>query len=411
MAPQLRMTLLFFVLASLLALLSRHVHRRVVQAFAPPAWAARLLACALGAGIAMALVSRFFSQSPTLARPLGTLGGGITLGVLITSVLLAPYELFVMLRGLVRRVTGAPAPRIEDAPHRAEAHEPTPSAARTSPRRDFLKQAAVGGAASFGMGAALYGTLIGRHDFTLETVPVRLAKLPRSLDGLSIVQLSDLHVGLFVGDAEFARAFELVQRAKPDIIVLTGDLLDHDPRYAPTLGRFVRGLRERAPRGLFAIPGNHDYYAGVAPVEATLREAGAQVLTNRHVVWGEGRGRLVLAGLDDVMAPDFGGAGPRLDRAFEGAPRDLPRVLLSHNPSYFPVSHGSADLTLSGHTHGGQITLFVNPATLLLRHGYVRGLYSHGDSQLYVNRGFGTAGPPARVGSTPEITKLVLTAS
>jgi uncharacterized protein len=83
-------------------------------------------------------------------------------------------------------------------------------------------------------------------------------------------------------------------------------------------------------------------------------------------------------------------------------------VLLSHNPAYFPRSHGQADLTLSGHTHGGQITMFINPAKLVLRHGLVRGHYAFDSSQLYVNRGFGTAGPPARIGSAPEITRLVL---
>jgi uncharacterized protein len=104
----------------------------------------------------------------------------------------------------------------------------------------------------------------------------------------------------------------------------------------------------------------------------------------------------------------YKGEGPDLTRAFAGATPDLARVLLSHNPSYFPIAKGAADLVLSGHTHGGQITLFVNPAELVLQHGYIRGLYQHGESQIYVNRGFGTAGPPARVGSPPEITRLTL---
>ena len=407
MSPQLRIAVFFVLLALILAALSRHLYRRILQAFHPPTWLARLLAITLGSGIAMALGVRFVSEAAGLGRPIGAIGGSITLGVLIASVLLLPYEVYLLAADLVLRLgvllAGGPA-RFDTRARPAELEASTP-------RRDFLKQAAVGSAASLGMGAAFYGSFVGRYDFTLETLPIRLAKLPRSLDGLSIVQLSDLHVGTFVGEPEFARALELVQRAKPDIIVLTGDLLDHDPRYAPTLGRFVRALRERAPRGLFAIPGNHDYYAGVASVQTALQEAGAEVLTNRHVVLGDAGGQLVLAGLDDVMAPEFGGAGPRLEAAFRGAPTDLPRILLSHNPGYFPVSYPSADLTLSGHTHGGQITLFINPAELVLRHGFVRGHYSHGESQLYVNRGFGTAGPPARVGSAPEITKLVLTTS
>jgi uncharacterized protein len=97
-----------------------------------------------------------------------------------------------------------------------------------------------------------------------------------------------------------------------------------------------------------------------------------------------------------------------LSHAFAAAPPDLARVLLSHNPAFFPTSRTHADLTLSGHTHGGQVTLFINPAELVLRHGLVRGHYTVEGSQLYVNRGFGTAGPPARIGSPPEITRLVL---
>ena len=131
------------------------------------------------------------------------------------------------------------------------------------------------------------------------------------------------------------------------------------------------------------------------------------MLTNRHVQVGEGKDSFVLAGLDDVVGN--GARGPNLARTFAGAPPDLARVLLSHNPGYYPTSHAFADLTLSGHTHGGQITVFINPAELVLRHGLVRGHYFRGESQLYVNRGFGTAGPPTRVGSPPEITALVLT--
>jgi predicted MPP superfamily phosphohydrolase len=409
MSAHARLVVFFLILTLVLGGLSYHVYRRVVSTFEPPRWLARALALLLVLGLVLAIVARVSAaQAPQLASILGSAGGAITLGVLISSVLLLPYDLargVARVLGLGRKVVRS---SLQDGP--APASEPS---APSPARRAFLARAAVGGAVSVGMGASLYGTFLGRRDFTLETVPIRLAKLPRQLDGFSVVQLSDLHVGLYVGDAEFARALELVQRAKPDIVVLTGDLLDHDARYAPQLGRFVRALRERAPRGLFAIPGNHDYYAGVAPVEAALREAGAEVLTNRHVVLGDRGGSLVLAGLDDVMAPDFGGEGPRLERAFRGAPPDLARILLSHNPSYFSSSYASADLTLSGHTHGGQITLFINPAELVLRHGFVRGHYSHptrdGESQLYVNRGFGTAGPPARVGSAPEITKLVLT--
>jgi predicted MPP superfamily phosphohydrolase len=218
-------------------------------------------------------------------------------------------------------------------------------------------------------------------------------------------------VGLFVNDQELRAGLELVKSARSDLIVLTGDLVDHDVRYADKLARFVRQLETVSKHGVFAIPGNHDYYAGASEVMQALREAGAEVLLNRHVRIGDTSKSFVLAGVDEISAPGYGGVGPDLGQAFRDAPPELARVLLSHNPSFYPTASSAADLVLSGHTHGGQITLFINPAELVLRHGYVRGHYWHGASQIYVNRGFGTAGPPARVGSPPEVTRIILTSA
>jgi predicted MPP superfamily phosphohydrolase len=164
-----------------------------------------------------------------------------------------------------------------------------------------------------------------------------------------------------------------------------------------------------------AVIGNHDYYAGVRETIDVLRRAGADVMVNGSKSI---EGKLVLAGVDDVWARRVGGGrGPDAIRAFANTDPDLPRVLLCHNPSYYPEAADHADLQLSGHTHGGQFSPLVNPARLVLRHGYIRGRYERaraaGDrteakSQLYVNRGFGTAGPPARIGSPPEVSKIIL---
>ncbi|MDB4986468.1 MAG: putative integral rane protein, partial [Myxococcaceae bacterium] len=333
----------------------------------------------------------------------GEVGGVTMLSAVISAILLLPVELGLWTVRLFGRTKSASMARREQT---------APSASNLAPalpeRREFIAQLAAGGAVTLGAGSALYGTWIGRHDYTVETVPIRLEKLPRALDGLTILQLSDLHVGTFVNEPELSAALQLVRGARPDLIVLTGDLLDHNVAYAPMLARFTRSLQPLARFGVFAVPGNHDHYAGAAAMMRALRKAGTEVLLNRHVRVGGQSASIVLAGLDDVAGKRFDSPGPRLDLAFSGAPRDAARVLLSHNPSYFPTSHKLADLTLSGHTHGGQITLFINPAELVLRHGLVRGHYQVEGSQLYVNRGFGTAGPPARVGSTPEITRLVL---
>ncbi len=412
MPDWLRIALFLSTISLLFAGLGLHVSKRVREAFGLGRRAQRLMLGIVALGVVATLVSRTMgSQFPEGARALGAVAAIITLSLMITSVLLWPYELSravhrsgtALMRLLGRRERGR-VPQDED-----DKSEVEPNVSTGPSRRDFVLQASVLSATSVGVGSALYGTLLGRHDFTVEDVPVALAKLPRTLDGFRILQLSDIHVGLFVGEYELGRALELVQREKPDAVVLTGDLVDHDPRNAPVLGRFVRRLSETARHGVFAIPGNHDYYAGISDVLLALREGGAEVLQNRHLQIGDAGGSFVLAGVDDVVGQRYGGPGPNLSGAFDGANPDLLRVLLSHNPSFYPSASTQADLVLSGHTHGGQITLFINPAELVLRHGYVRGLYENGASQLYVNRGFGTAGPPARVGSAPEITRLTLT--
>ena len=406
-----RISISLAVILVLINVLAWYVGRRAAWALALPRWGQRVMAVMFVLGIAAAFVARTLSHDhAALAEPLGAFGGAVVLGIAITSVLLVPVEIGRALAGGVRRLRRFRASRREDARMHDLAPSPAPTAVEPLPaRREFIAQVAAGSALSLGMGSAAYGTLFGRHDYTVETVPIKLEKLPRQLDGLTIVQLSDIHVGTFVGERELAAARALVRDAKPDLVVLTGDLIDHDVHYAPVLARFARALADHARFGVFAIPGNHDHYAGADTVLRHLRGAGTEVLLNRHVRVGGADAAIVLAGLDDVAGPNHGGAGPQLARTFEGAPPELARVLLSHNPAYFPTSHPHADLTLSGHTHGGQISLFINTAALVLRHGLVRGHYSVDGSQLYVNRGFGTAGPPARIGSPPEVTKLVLT--
>ena len=395
MSQVLRIVIFLATTGLVVTLLSLHVHRRAARFLRLSPRLSRAWLVLLIVGVLSALLARLLPAG-WLARELGSFGAAITLGTIISSIMLWPFEVVRLLSRAWQAV-----------------RKRAPATAATTPaepeRREFLAQAAVGSALAVGFGASSYGALFGRHDYSLDTVSIPLAKLPRELDGFSIVQLSDIHVGLFVDERELRAGLELVKRAKPDLIVLTGDLVDHDASYAAMLGRFARQLEGVARRGVFAIPGNHDYYAGVGPVMQALREAGVDVLLNRHVRVGDPGHGFVLAGVDEVTAQGYGGPGPDLRRAFADAPPELARVLLSHNPAYYPAASKYADLVLSGHTHGGQITLFINPAELVLRHGFVRGHYTRDAGQLYVNRGFGTAGPPARVGSPPEITKLILT--
>jgi uncharacterized protein len=417
----------FSLLVLLLVLANVHVFRWAAQAFALSHRSRRLFAAVLAASLVGMIVGRaadrIWSDAPV--RALLVASSTVQLAVLVSVVFLLAGDLLLLVRRIAvaagRAISRAraPSPRADSPPHSASSPA-SPSPAPELPRRTFLGQAAAGSAFLIGSSSSLYGALSGRHDYSIEEVPVRVPGLSLGLDGFSIVQLSDVHIGQFVGEAELAAAVDLVRSARPDLIVLTGDLLDHDARLAHRLGSFVRRLEPLAREGVVAISGNHDFYAGIAPMVSACEGGGARVLRNRGVVIGDATSGFALLGVDDVVAGRRArGAGPNLTKAIDSLPllegkvappRDLPRVLLCHNPSFFPVAAPKVALQLSGHTHGGQVNLLVRPGDWVLPYGYIAGLYERSGARLYVNRGFGTVGPPARIGAPPEITRIVLTA-
>src|SRR5262249_13834856 len=151
-------------------------------------------------------------------------------------------------------------------------------------------------------------------------------------------------------------AYDLTQRARPDLVVLTGDLVDHDVRFADQLGAFIRKVSATARFGVAVIPGNHDWYTGVDAVLGAAARAGADVLRNRARVIGDRGAGFALLGVEDVYAERLGrGAKPDLEQAARDLPPEMPRILLCHNPIFFPQAASRVALQLSGHTHGGQI--------------------------------------------------------
>jgi predicted MPP superfamily phosphohydrolase len=275
-------------------------------------------------------------------------------------------------------------------------------------RREALER--IGGALAFAAsgGVLAWGTFRSRFEWKIEEVPIKLARLPRALDGFTIVQVSDLHVGTFVGEKELASGLALVDRLRADLVVVTGDMVDSDTRFIPIAARALGALRAR--EGVVCIPGNHDYYTGASAVLGGMMRAGVDVLFNRGKIIAEADGGIALLGVDDMWSRDLRhGDGPDLDRALASVRPDLATVLLAHQPRFASVASARGiDLQLSGHTHGGQINFGFRPIDLFYR--FVAGRYDVGSTQLYVNRGFGTVGPPTRVGSPPEITKIVLVA-
>jgi hypothetical protein len=265
----------------------------------------------------------------------------------------------------------------------------------------------VSGVAVLGTTGSLlgWGAFRGRYDYHVEEVVVRIPGLSKTLDGYTIAQVSDIHVGTFVGEAQLRQGLSRVKELKPDLVVATGDLCDFDPRYARML---ARALADLAPRdGVACVPGNHDYFSGARTILEAMRAGGIEAMVNSgKIIRPQDGGGFALLGLDDLWAPRGGGTGPILSRALAMVPEDAPRIALSHQPASVDMWAGKVALQLSGHTHGGQINPGFRPADLIMR--YVAGRYEVKGTTLWVNRGFGTSGPPTRVGAPPEVTKIIL---
>jgi predicted MPP superfamily phosphohydrolase len=272
--------------------------------------------------------------------------------------------------------------------------------------RRQLVEAAGGGVFLGTAGSVLaWGAVRGRHAFELREVAVRIGGLPRALDGYVIAQISDIHAGTYVAERELREGLDRVREARADLVVVTGDMVDLDKRFGPLVARMLADL---APRdGVTAVLGNHDYYTGADSVAGSLRDAGIDVLVDAgKVIRPNDGGGFALLGVDDLRATSHGRPGPRLDRALSMVPGGIARILLSHQPQTVERWPGRVALQLSGHTHGGQINPGFRPAALFLE--YIAGRYLVGGTTLYVNSGFGTVGPPSRVGAPPEVSRIVL---
>ncbi len=250
------------------------------------------------------------------------------------------------------------------------------------------------------------GTWRARRPARVRTVRVPIAHLPGDLEGLRIVQLSDLHVGPTLKRAFVERIVATANGLRPDLIALTGDVADGFP---PALRRDVAPLSAlRAPLGKYFVTGNHEYYWDAAGWVRELERLGFSALMNAHRLIRRGAGRLLLAGVTDLSTSgQVTGHASDPAAAVAGAPDSDVRVLLAHQPkSAFAARAVGFDLQLSGHTHGGQYF----PFNLLVRlfQPFVAGLHRLEAMWLYVSRGTGYWGPPLRLGAPAEITLIQL---
>jgi len=264
------------------------------------------------------------------------------------------------------------------------------------------RTAALAGIAAVGATVG-YGLVNARRGPVVRRVRVPLAKLPAAAAGYVIVQLTDVHIGPMLGARFAAMVVDKVNALSPDLIVLTGDLVDGRvaelaPHVAP-----LRGLRARD--GVFAVTGNHEYYWNVDAWLKHLGSLGIRFLRNQHVTIAAG---FELAGVDDSTSAAMAAShGEDVPRALAGCDPALPVVLLAHHPSTIARAVGAGvDLQLSGHTHGGQLLPLGWLARLFEPH--VAGLARFGATWLYVSEGTGFWGPPLRVGTSCEIAAITL---
>lgn len=302
-----------------------------------------------------------------------------------------------------------------------------------NPSRRYFFQTATYLAGAVPFVGAVYGFAAERLRFRIEKVEAPIANLPAALDGLRIAQLSDIHIGGYMPPDQVRRAVEMANELGPDLAVVTGDFITgaNDP-----LEDCIAELaRLRAPLGIWGCNGNHEIYADAEDAAGELfHRAGMRLLRyeNAEVRW---RGRpLNLIGVDYQRQRTPGGHRlPMLLGVEKLVRRDAPNILLSHNPNAYPrAAELGIELTLAGHTHGGQVQVEIldrqwSPARFITP--FVAGLYrrplrvaagqgSNGRSSaaapdlspayLYVNRGLGTIGAPVRIGVPPEITLLTL---
>jgi uncharacterized protein len=282
-------------------------------------------------------------------------------------------------------------------------------------RRRFVEQTAIA-VSAVPFVAAAYGLLYGRLDVEVTRPRIRLARLPNAFEGFRIVQLSDFHISPFMTASEIRRCVTIANDLKADLVALTGDYLADDPAAQGEVVQALAGLR--APFGVFGCLGNHEIYTETEDSITRLFAAvGIRILRQERVPIQSNGEMLNLIGVDYQQrrfSRDHD--GHLVDRYLEGSEKlvmpDMVNILLNHNPNSFDrAAELGIDLTLAGHSHGGQLALsFINRGLALVypETPYVSGWYEKPGSQLYVNRGIGTTGPPIRLGARPEITMLEL---
>jgi predicted MPP superfamily phosphohydrolase len=365
--------------------------RRVIRTASRSERAAAFCALFAGAGIAILFLSNWavmfrpipWADPPAAVQMLLFYPPAVwSFGSIFSAVILVLIDIFGRLRRLAGRMDS----------DRRRASDPGPA---DIGRRRFLRLG-VGAAAAAPFVLSGYGAAWAGRNPTVEEIA-----LPFGCP-LRVVQLTDIHAGVFMTREQMRRCADQIIALDPEVFVLTGDYISNSTVFFP--GFVEEMARVSARYGTYATLGNHEHWYGRLPYyQAVFRQHGIHLLQNANHVVERAEGGFAVAGIDDLRW-----GMPDLEAALDGLDRRQPTILLSHRPEIFPdAASMGVRLTLSGHYHGGQIKLRLAGEDLSLAHfrtPYPEGLYRAGDCRLYVSRGIGTTFTPVRLNAPPEVT-------
>jgi uncharacterized protein len=283
----------------------------------------------------------------------------------------------------------------------SRSEQPTDPTKRLTMARVF---ASVVTLASMAMG--VYGVKSARGKIPVKWITVPLKRLPAAMNGTVIVQITDVHIGPTLGHDFMAQIVHQINELKPDVVAITGDLVDGT---TDELRKHVAPLAELVSKyGTYFVTGNHEYYSGVNAWLEELPKLKIRVLRNEHVSIGEDENSFDLAGVDDYSSHRYhADHGDDVQKAVDGRDTSRELVLLAHQPRTLKKAIAAGvGLQISGHTHGGQ--LYPWNFLIKLQQPVLAGLHLIKDTYIYVSRGTGYWGPPMRVGAPPEITRIEL---